>query len=365
MQRFERRLRKLRQELEARNLDTFIITHPQNRRYLSGFTGTDGTLFITGDKAALTTDFRYLEQAQRESPAYELVEATSDILAQSLSDLATAVRAKRMGFESHHVTFANYCQWAETAAGFELVPVKDLVEEMRAIKDEGEMEAIKRAVAIGDAAMAHVREFITQGMTEKEVGWELEVYMRTHGAEAVAFDIIVASGPNGAMPHATVSDRVIQAGEPIVIDLGARVDGYHSDLTRTLVLGERDDRFQEIYDLVLKAQLAALEGIRPGMTGREADALARDVIDEAGYGEYFGHGLGHGVGLEVHEKPRAGRKSQDVLRPGMTLTVEPGIYIPGWGGVRIEDLVVIGKDGVRILSRADKRAVAGAGGGHL
>jgi len=354
MQRFERRLRKLRQELEARNLDTFIITHPQNRRYLSGFTGTDGTLFITGDKAALITDFRYLEQAQKESPAFELVEATSDILAQSLSDLATAVRAKRVGFESHHVTFANYGQWAETAAGFELVPAKDLVEEMRAIKDEGEMEAIKRAVAIGDAAMAHVREFITPGMTEKEVGWELEVYMRTHGAEAVAFDIIVAAGPNGAMPHATVSDRVIRTGEPIVIDLGARVDGYHSDLTRTLVLGEPDERFQEIYDLVLKAQLAAFEGIRPGMTGREADALARDVIDEAGYGQYFGHGLGHGVGLEVHEKPRAGKVSDDVLRPGMTLTVEPGIYIPGWGGVRIEDLVVIREGGVEILSESAK-----------
>lgn len=354
MQRFEKRLQKLRQELQARNLDAFIITHPPNRRYVSGFTGTDGTLFITGDKVALITDFRYVEQAQKESPAFELVEATPDILAQSLSDLATAVRAKRVGFESHHVTFANHCQWAETAAGFELVPVKDLVEEMRALKDEGEMEAIKRAVALGDAAMAHVREFITAGMTEKEVGWEVEVYMRTHGAEAVAFDIIVAAGPNGAMPHATVSDRVIQAGEPIVIDLGARVDGYHSDLTCTLVLGEPDERFEEIYDLVLKAQLAALEEIRPGMTGREADALARRIIVEAGYGEYFGHGLGHGVGLEVHEGPRAGKVSDDVLRPGMTLTVEPGIYIPGWGGVRIEDLVAVTEDGVEVLSQKGK-----------
>ncbi len=354
MQPSDLRLEKLRQELENRGLDAMVVTHPQNRRYLSGFTGSDGALVITPDQAILVTDFRYLEQAQGESPHFELAKATTDLFPKAVRELVAKSGVQRVGFESHHLSVANHSDWSAEAAGFELIPVKELVEEMRAIKDEGELEKIRRAVALGDAGMAHIRDFIAPGMTEKEVAWELEAHMRTHGAEAAGFDIIVASGPNGSMAHAPISDRVIQVGEPIVIDVGARVDGYHSDLTRTLVLGEPDARFQEIYDVVLKAQGAALEGIKPGMTGREADALARDVIEEAGYGEHFGHGLGHSLGLAVHENPRGSKVSEDVLRPGMTLTVEPGIYIPGWGGVRIEDLVVIREDGVEVLSQADK-----------
>ncbi|NIN69936.1 MAG: M24 family metallopeptidase [Anaerolineae bacterium] len=354
MYRFDARMLRLREELTARELDAFVVTHPQNRRYLSGFTGSDGALFVTPDGGKLITDFRYLEQAERQSPGFELVEATPLELPETLGELVRQTGVKRVGFESHDVAVADHSDWTR-AVDSELVPVKELVEEMRAIKDRGELEAIKRAVAIGDAAMAHVREFIRPGMTEREVAWELEVYVRTHGAEAAGFDIIVASGPNGAMAHATVSDRAIQAGEPIVIDVGARVDGYHSDLTRTLLLGEPDDRFEEIYDVVLRAQKAALEGIRPGMTGREADALARNVIEEAGYGEYFRHGLGHSVGLEIHENPKASTVSEAVLQPGMTLTVEPGIYVTGWGGVRVEDLVVIAGNGVEVLSRAEKR----------
>lgn len=354
MQPSDLRLEKLRHQLENQGLDALVVTHPQNRRYLSGFTGSDGALFITPDQAILITDFRYLEQAEGESPDFELAKATTDLFPKAVRELVAKSGVQRVGFESHHLSVAKHGDWSAEAAGFELVPVGELVEKMRAIKDEGEMGKIRRAVALGDAAMAHIREFIKPGVTEKEVAWELEVHMRTHGAEAVAFDIIVASGPNGAMAHATISDRAIGVGEPIVIDIGARVHGYHSDLTRTLVLGEPDARFQEIYDLVLKAQEGALEGIRPEMTGREADALARDVIEEAGYGENFGHGLGHSVGLEIHENPKARKVSEDVLRPGMTLTVEPGIYITGWGGVRIEDLVVIRQDRVEVLSQADK-----------
>ncbi|HID96168.1 MAG TPA: peptidase M24 family protein, partial [Candidatus Latescibacteria bacterium] len=195
---------------------------------------------------------------------------------------------------------------------------------------------------------------IEPGMTEKEVAWELESFMRTHGAEKAAFDLIVASGPNGALPHVTASERAIRAGEPIVMDLGCVVEGYHSDMTRTICLGQPDARFREIYQLVLSAQLAAEEAIRPGMTGREADAIARRIIEEAGYGEQFGHGLGHGVGLAIHEKPTLGKLSEDVLEPGMVFTVEPGIYIPGWGGVRIEDMVVLREDGVEVLTQASK-----------
>lgn len=353
------RFTKLRQQLEALDLDAFVVSQPENRRYLSGFTGSDGMLFIAQDRALLITDFRYVEQSAREAPQFTVVETQPEAVARRLNDLASEGGAQRVGFESLHVTVADHRHWAEAADSYRLVPTKELVEDMRAVKDEEELAVIKRAVALTDAAMAHIRELIAPGMAEKDVAWELESYMRTHGGEAVAFDPIVAGGPNGALPHAGASGDLIRAGQPIVVDIGTRVDGYHSDLTRTLYLGEPDGRFQEIYGLVLKAQLAAEEGIRPGMACRKADALARDVIAGAGYGKYFGHGLGHGVGLAIHEKPRLRSVSYEVLRAGMTLTVEPGIYIPGWGGVRIEDLTVIREDGVEVLSRADKSALLG------
>ena len=352
------RVDRLRELLEAHELDALIITQPENRRYLSGFTGTDTTLFISSDASVLITDFRFTEQASREAPQFTVVEAIPDLLASELSRVAKGQGAARVGFESSHVSFLDHQRGAESATDHQLVPVQGLVEGLRAIKDEEELDLIRRAAAIGDGAMMHVRQMLRPGMTEREVAWEIEAYMRTHGAEAVAFDIIVAGGPNGAMAHATVSDREIQEGEPIVFDLGARVEGYCSDLTRTLILGEPDERFQEIYYLVHDAQLAALAGMKPGMTGREADALAREVIKRAGYGERFGHGLGHSVGLAVHEDPKMGTQSTAVLQVGNTLTAEPGIYITGWGGVRIEDLMVITENGVEVLSKAGKGPVA-------
>jgi Xaa-Pro aminopeptidase len=354
VRRFELRLQRLRRVLEAGRLDAIIITQPENRRYLSGFTGSAGTLFITHDQEILIADSRYAEQSAKEAPQYQVVKAEPRVLPNVLSDLAAKAGARSVAFESHHLAFSDYRDWAGRADDFELVPCRELVEDMRALKDEQELATIRKAAALGDAAFAHTRRTIMPGMTEKEVAWDLEVHMRTHGADGVGFDIIVAAGPNAAMPHATVSGDRIQVGQPIIIDVGARCDGYRSDLTRTLCLGEPDDKFEEIYHLVLEAQLAAEEGIKPGMSAREADALARDVIAGAGYGEYFGHGLGHGVGLAVHEKPKADRASHDILYPGMTLTIEPGIYVPGWGGVRLEDLTVIGEEGVEVLSRADK-----------
>ncbi len=355
------RLAKLREALAIEELDAILITQPENRRYLSGFTGSAGVLLISQNQAIIATDFRYFEQVARQAPDFQLAKVENRFV-NLLPQLVEQVGAKRVGFESAHLTFDQHRKWAEVAEGFELVPTKDLVEDLRAVKDEDELDAIKKAVALSDAAFAHILGVIEPGMTEKDVAWELESYMRTHGADKVAFDLIVAAGPNGAMPHATVSDRAIRAGEPIVIDLGAALDGYHSDLTRTIYLGEPDERFREIYGLVLGAQLAAedrIEGIKPGMTGKEADAIARRVIEEAGYGEQFGHGLGHGVGLAVHEKPTLGKLSDDVLRPGMVFTVEPGIYIPGWGGVRIEDMVVLREDGVEVLSQATKEPIVG------
>jgi len=347
------RLTKLREALTTEGFDAILITQPGNRRYLSGFTGSAGVLLISQDQAILATDFRYYEQVEKQAPDFRLAKIT-DEFKMLLPELVHQVGAKRVGFESAHLTVDQHQEWQEVAECFELVPTKELVEGIRAIKDENELSKIRKAIALADEALAHIAGFIEPGMTEKEVAWELEVFMRTHGAEKVAFDLIVASGPNGAMPHATVSERVIRAGEPIVIDLGAMVDGYNSDLTRTICSGRPDDRLKGIYDIVLEAQCTAEQSIRPGMTGKQADGIARQVIEEAGYGENFGHGLGHGVGLAVHEKPGVGRLSEDVLEPGMVFTVEPGIYLPGWGGVRIEDIVVMREDGVEVLTQASK-----------
>jgi len=353
------RLVVLRQKLAEQDLDAILITQPENRRYVSGFTGSAGVLLISQDQAILATDFRYYEQVEKQAPDFRLAKVTGKFKT-VLPELVQQVGAKRVSFESAHLTVDQRQEWQEVAEGavstseFDLVPTKELVKGIRAVKDEHELSKIKKAIALADEAIAHIVGFIEPGMTEKEVAWELEVFMRTHGAEKLAFDIIVGSGPNGAMPHATVSERAIRAGEPIVIDMGAMIGGYNSDLTRTICAGQPDDKFREIYDIVLEAQLTAEQSIRPGIQGKQADDIARQVIEEAGYGENYGHGLGHGVGLAVHEKPGVGRLSEDVLEPGMVFTVEPGIYLPGWGGVRIEDIVVLKEDGVEILTQASK-----------
>ena len=351
-------LSKLREKIAAAGLDAMFITQPQNTRYLSGFTGGEGVvLVVTPQETIAVSGFIYREQIQREAPGWELVEV-KDKLVSALPELTARLGVKRIGFESTHLTVDQHREWAEALPGCDLVPVKDVIEDLRAVKDKEEIDAIAKAVVLADSAFAHIVKFIRPGMREKEVGWELEMYMRTHGAEKVSFDIIVGSGPNGAMPHATVSERVIRAGEPIVMDLGAVVDGYYSDLTRTIVIGEPDDTFRAVYDTVLRAQVHAEAKIMPGMTGQEADAIAREIIVEAGHGEAFGHSLGHGVGLAVHEKPWVSRiEGENVLESGMVFTVEPGIYLPGWGGVRIEDVVVLREDGCQVLTRASREPV--------
>ena len=226
---------------------------------------------------------------------------------------------------------------------------------LRVLKDNVELAQLQKAIDASDQAMEMVCPAIEAGMTEKEVAWRMEAAMREFGADSVSFNTIVAAGPNGAMAHHRPSDTVIRAGEPIVIDMGARVGGYCSDITRTVVVGEPDEMFHKIYNIVLGAQLTAINTVRPGLTGKECDALSRDIIAEAGYGDNFGHSLGHGVGLAVHENPRVGPGAEDVLEPGMVFTVEPGIYISGWGGVRIEDIVLLGEDGATVLSKAGKQ----------
>jgi Xaa-Pro aminopeptidase len=351
------RLGKLRQAIAQaeEGLDALLVYQPENRRYISGFTGSEAMLLITQDRAVLATDSRYWEQAERESPDYSLFQVKTRYVMEMTDLLAAAGNPKHIGFESAFVTVDQLDQLTDAAPEVEWIATKGLIEDLRLIKDESEIALMRRAARITDDGVEFLRRTLRPGMTEREAAWELEAYMRTHGADKIAFDLIVASGPGGAEPHHHAGSRVIEAGEPIVLDLGARVNGYNSDLTRTLCLGQpKDDRFMEIYSIVLRAQDAALNGIRAGMTGIEADKLARDVIVAAGYGDHYGHGLGHGVGLAVHEEPRASRIAEDALPAGSTLTVEPGIYLPGWGGVRIEDLTLVSENGVQLLSRASK-----------
>ncbi len=359
------RLNNLRDSLKERKLHGILVSAPENRRYLSGFTGSAGYLLITRDDAVLATDFRYIEQAGHEAPDFRVVRIGpgNDWFPHLLAE----THVTKLGFESEDMTVAFFQRLRQTLKDstelgprkVRLVGVTGLMESLRACKDQDEMQLLERAIDIGDQAMNAVGPTIRAGQTEREVAWRLEVAMRDLGADGLAFDIIVASGPNGALPHHRAGDRAIREGEPIVIDMGARYQGYCSDLTRTLIVGTPDDTFRRIYDTVLGAQLTAIATIQVGMTGTEADALARKVIEEAGHGDHFGHGLGHGVGLAVHEHPRVGPSGQDVLKEGMVFSIEPGIYISGWGGVRIEDLVALDKSGVRTLSKAIKVDIAG------
>lgn len=351
----QRRLQRLRELLAQAGLDAVLISQPENRRYFSGFTGSAGWLLVSADLALFATDFRYYEQVALESPDFELVKITNG-LNEVLPQMIGRAGARRVGFEADYATYAGVQEWMEAVPDCTWTPVKGWGMQLRAIKDAGELAQMRAAIALTDEALAAVLPQIRPGMTELEIAWRIESYMRTHGAESVAFELIVAAGPNGARPHARAGHRPVQEGEPIVIDIGARVGGYCSDLTRTVCLGQPadPDRFWEVYNTVLRAQTAAEAAIRPGMTGQAGDAVAREIIAAAGYGDNFGHGLGHGVGLAVHEEPRLSRTNTAALAPGAVVTVEPGIYLPGWGGVRIEDMILLTDNGVEVLTAAPK-----------
>ena len=347
------RLEKLRQRLGEEGFDAILISQGDNRCYLSGFAGSAGFLLISQKRAILATDFRYTEQARIQAPDFEVAQIEGE-LPKWLPELTSSIGAKRIGFEANDISFATYQKLAAIKGEKELVPTEGMVESLRAVKDEGEMGLIIKAVELADAVLDEVTPMVRPGMMEKEVAWQIEKLLREKGSETLPFDIIVASGPDSALPHHKPSNRVILSGEPVVIDMGACFDGYSSDLTRTICLGNGGEKFDRIYDLVLGAQLTAIATIESGMSGEQADSLARTVIEQGGYGEAFGHSLGHGIGLAAHETPRLGKGSKDVLADGMVFTIEPGIYISGWGGVRIEDVVVLEKGRVRVLSKAGK-----------
>jgi Xaa-Pro aminopeptidase len=346
-------------KLPQQELDAVLISNPENRRYLSGFTGSAGWLLLSPRRSVLVTDSRYTEQAGLQAPDYQIIQSKGGGWSWLL-ELLKGSGIRRLGFESQTMTVASHQGLLDALKEdadlnkTSLVPTTGLTEELRIIKDQEELALLQKAIDASDAAMTAVCPAIQAGMTEKEVAWRMEVAMREFGADCPSFDTIVAAGPNGAMAHHHPSDRPIQQGEPIVIDMGARVGGYCSDITRTVVAGEPDEMFRKIYDIVLGAQLTAIHTVKPGLTGEECDGLSRSVIAEAGYGDNFGHSLGHGVGLAVHEYPRVGPKAPDVLKPDMVFTIEPGIYITGWGGVRIEDIVILGPKGATPLSKAAK-----------
>lgn len=349
------RLRKLRQALAARECEAILISQPENRLYLSGFSGSAGYLLITLKTAILATDFRYIEQAKAQASDYEIHHITGDV-ADWLPGLAAELGLSEVAFEGANITVTQHGKLndalSKAKSRTKLAPLDGLVESLRAVKEAEEIQLTMQAVELADAAYEYIAAGIKAGMTEKEVAWEIEKALRQKDSQTIPFDVIVASGPNAALPHARPTSRVIGQGEPVVIDMGAKVDGYCSDLSRTICLGSRDDRFNKVYDTVLQAQQAAIDSIKEGITGEEVDAAARKIIKDAGYGEAFGHGLGHGVGLAPHELPHLAPNSKEPLIDGMIFTVEPGIYLPGWGGVRIEDLVLIEAGKARLLSGA-------------
>lgn len=352
---------KLLAALAAQHLDAFLVTHPHNRRYLSGFTGEDmppldtaGVLLVTPQETILLTDSRFDMQAADEF-AGGTVRLRGPHLIKSLAEQIRALPVRRLGFEAQHLLYSHYEDLRKALPDVELVPTRGLIDKQRTVKDAAELALLRHAVAISDQAFDEVSAQIQPGMTEQQVARLIDGRMVELGAEGPAFSTIVASGPNAAMPHAIPGARVIGEGEPIVIDMGARYHGYNSDMTRTIILGAPDARFKEIYNIVLRAHLESEAAARSGVSGVAVDAAARDVIQAAGYGDKFGHGTGHGIGLEVHEGPRAATASTDEsLDANVVVSIEPGIYLPGWGGVRIEDLVLLGPDGAEVLTQARK-----------
>ncbi len=348
----ETRLAHIREAFADTGAEALLVTQPANVRYLSGFRAPeDGRVLVTYEGATLITDGRYIAQAGEES------QLPVEIFGDSWTEhLAAKLGGRSVAFEAENVTYALFETLQEKLTGA-LRPTEGLVAELRLVKTPGEIELLRQAAKLTDDAFTHILGFIRAGLSEVEVALELGRFMRAAGAEGAAFEIIVASGHRSAMPHGTASSKRIEAGELVTLDFGAKVDGYHADMTRTVAVGKLTDAHSELYESVLRAQEAAVQALAPGKTGKEMDAVARDSLTEAGLGEYFSHSLGHGVGLEVHEGPRLSKLSGGVLKPGMSVTIEPGAYIPGDAGVRIEDLAMVTETGFELLSHSPKELI--------
>ncbi|HBV03854.1 MULTISPECIES: M24 family metallopeptidase [Mammaliicoccus] len=341
----------LRKVMEQKGLDAIVVLSPYNRRYLSGFTGTSGSLLITQDTKQLITDFRYIQQANSQAEDFEIINQNGPMI-NKINELIQHGDYKNVGVEADLITYNEY--QALNTDEVQLSSIEGVIETIRMIKDDFEIKQIQKAADIVDETYEHILKWVKPGMTENEVNNEMEMFMRSKGATCSSFDTIVASGHRGALPHGVASNKVIEEGDMITLDFGALYEGYVSDITRTFAIGEPKEEMKKIYNIVLESQLAALEQIKPGMTGKEADSIARDIISSYGYGEQFGHSLGHGIGLEVHEGPALSQKSDIVLEENMCVTLEPGIYVEGLGGVRIEDDVLVTKNGLQRFTKSTK-----------
>lgn len=352
---------KISELIKNNNLDACIITDEYNMEYISKFRGRTGCLLYIKDKKYILTDSRYTEQATIEAKDFCCVDVASDGYAKTLKRIINESKGisnsrYRIGFENEHISYRQYKAFADCFGdSFELVPLDGSINKLRMIKTDEEIANIAKAEAIGDEAFINIINYIEEGMTELDIALELEYFMKKNGASALSFDTIVASGKNSSMPHAIPTDKKIINGDFITMDFGCIYNGYCSDMTRTVIMGDEPTAKQlEVYTTVLEAQRQALKLIKPGAKCSDVDKCARDIIKNAGYGDYFGHGLGHSVGLFIHEEPRLSPKCDEILQPGMLMTVEPGIYLPGEFGVRIEDLIVVTEDGYKNLTSSPK-----------
>ncbi len=357
---FKDRISRLRERLREKGVDGIWIAQPENRRYLSGFRATDlqitessGSLLIDEHDLLLLTDSRYTEEASREAVGFE-VKTIQKGIAEGLSALLPDLGIRRLGFEKDYITWGLHQELEQKLRGLsspvDLVPLDGIVEEMREIKDDAEIGALQASAALISSVMGQIIHSLKPGRTEREVAWKVEELARDGGAEDLAFPSIVASGPNSALPHAVPTERRLEQGEPVILDLGVKLNGYCSDMSRTVFLGDASPGFKEVYRIVREAQAAAVDQVRPGLETTFVDSIARDRIKNEGFGDYFGHGLGHGVGLATHEGPRLSPRKPAILKEGMIVTVEPGIYLPGRGGVRLEQMVLVTGKGARILT---------------
>lgn len=352
----QNRLTALRSLLAEKNLDGVIVTKYVNLHYFSGFRGDDTTLVITKDKALLVTDNRYTEQAQKQAPLFEVVEHKHGLL-QKTAELIKKLGCRNVGFEGNAIIYDVYAGLAALLDGVEFKTPLNL-DALRQIKDEEEIGYIRKACVIADKAFEDIVNFIKPGVTEIAVAARLEQVMREAGSEKPSFDTIVASGLRGSMPHGTATEKCIEEGDFVTMDYGAKYEGYCSDITRTVCVGHASDRQREVYNAVLGTQNMVLDAIAPGKSGKEIDAASREFLKKYDLAQYFGHGLGHSLGLEIHEEPRLSPSSTcEHLEPGMLITDEPGVYLPGWGGLRIEDTVLVTKTGSERLTKSNKELV--------
>lgn len=354
---YKNRIKKLRERLKENDLDAMIISSAENRYYISGFNAEDsqinessGVLIISMDNLIISTDSRFETQVAIEAPDFEPVIYKRG-LSSEIKGILKKFPAKKIGFESDRISFSTYSSLLkEIDKGIELVPSEDIISEIRIIKSEDEIASIKKAINIAEVAFTDTKKVLKEGMTEKEIAWILEQNIKNRGGDGLSFTSIIAYGKNSALPHAIPGDNRIKKGGPLLFDWGVKFEGYCSDTSRTLSLGEPDSDFLKIYNTVFKAQLLAMEMIKDGESTVEVDKVARDHINENGFEGKFGHGLGHGVGLEVHEPPRLSPIKDSILKEGMIVTVEPGIYLPEWGGVRLENMAVVRKDSAEVLN---------------